>query len=83
MINYAFLHYKHGSVQSTILIPLMICYISCEFLWSKLCGVQCSICNSCIMDTSDLLAQNQRATGPRAEGIHIRQITCAHVTTNM
>ena len=27
MINYAFVHYKHGSVQSTILIPFMVCYI--------------------------------------------------------
>ena len=26
-INDAFMYYKHGSVQSTILIPFMVCYI--------------------------------------------------------
>ena len=39
------------------------------------------ICNSCNMvmnDSPDMYAQS-----PRAEGIHIRQITSAHVTTNM
>jgi len=44
------------------------------------------LCNSCNMGTRDLpdmYAQSPRAAGPRAEGIHIRQITNAHVTTNM
>ena len=42
--------------------------------------------NSCNIGTSDLpdmYAQSPRATDPRAEGIHIRQITSAYVTTNM
>ena len=42
--------------------------------------------DSCNMGTSDLpdmYAQSPRAAGPRAEGIHIRQITSAHVTTIM
>ena len=30
----------------------------------------------------DMYARSPRATGPRAEGIHIRQIPRAHVTTN-
>ena len=43
------------------------------------------ICNSCNIGTSDLpdmYAQSPRAAGLRAEGIHIRQITSAYVTTN-
>jgi len=34
-------------------------------------------------DLPDMYAQSPRAAGLRAEGIHIRQITSAHVTTNM
>ena len=34
-------------------------------------------------DLPDMYAQSLRATGPRAKGIHIRQITSAHVTTDM
>ena len=44
------------------------------------------ICNSCNMGTRDLpdmYAQSPRAAGPRAEGIHIRRITIAHVTSTM
>jgi len=32
-------------------------------------------------DLPDMYAQSPRATGPRAEGIHIRQIMSAYVTT--
>ena len=42
--------------------------------------------DSCNMGTSDLpdmYVQSPRAAGPRAEGIHIRQFTSAHVTTIM
>ena len=45
-----------------------------------------AICNSCNMGVRDLpymYARSPRATGLRAEGIHIRQITSAHVTSNM
>ena len=38
-------------------------------------------CNSCNMGTRDL--PDMYAQSPRAEGIHIRQITRAHVTSNM
>ena len=44
------------------------------------------ICNSCNMGTRDLpdmYAQGPRATDLWAEGIHIRQITRAHVTSNI
>ena len=44
------------------------------------------ICISYNMGTSalpDMYARSPRATGPRAEGIHIRQSTSAHVITNM
>ena len=44
------------------------------------------VCNSCNIGISDLpnmYAQTSRAAGPRAESIHIRQITSAYVTTNM
>ena len=34
-------------------------------------------------DLPDIYARGPRATGPRAEGIHIRQITNGHVTTIM
>jgi len=34
-------------------------------------------------DLPDMYAQSSRAAGLRAEGIHIRQITSAHVTANM
>ena len=33
-------------------------------------------------DLPDVHAQSPRVAGLRAEGIHIRQITSAHVTTN-
>ena len=44
------------------------------------------ICNSCNMgkrDLPDMYARSPRATGPRAEGIHIRRITSTHVTSTM
>ena len=40
-------------------------------------------CNMGTRDLPDMYAQSPRAAGPRAEGIHIRQITSAHVTTIM
>ena len=49
-------------------------------------SVHLSISNNYNMGMSDLpdmYAQIPRAAGLRAEGIHIRPITCAHVTTNM
>ena len=54
----------------------------------KYIGLLCSqgIFDSCNMGTGDLpdmYAQGPRAAGPRTEGIHIRQITSAHVTTIM
>ena len=42
--------------------------------------------NSCNIGTSDLpdmYAQSSRAAGLRAEGIHIREIMSAYITTNM
>ena len=39
------------------------------------------ICNGCNMDMRDL--PNMYARSPRAEGIHIRQIMNAHVTSVM
>ena len=47
--------------------------------------LQCTS-NSCNMgarDLPDMYARSLRATGPRAEGIHIRRITSAHVTSTM
>ena len=44
------------------------------------------ICISYNMGTSalpDMYARSPRAAGPRADGIHIRQSTSAHVITNM
>ena len=44
------------------------------------------VCNSYnigMSDLPDMYAQNLRAAGLKAEGIHIRQITSAYVTTNM
>ena len=39
------------------------------------------VANSCNIGISDL--PDMYAQSPRAEGIHIRQITSAYVTTNM
>ena len=38
-------------------------------------------CNMCARDLPDMYALIPRACGPRASGIHIRQIPRAHVTT--
>ena len=38
-------------------------------------------CNMCTRDLPDMYALSPRACGPRASGIHIRQIPRAHVTT--
>ena len=38
-------------------------------------------CNMCTRDLPDMYALSPRACGPRALGIHIRQISRAHVTT--
>ena len=38
-------------------------------------------CNMGARDLPDMYARSPRATGPRAEGIHIRRITSTHVTT--
>ena len=37
-------------------------------------------CNMCTRDLPDMYALSPRACGPRALGIHIRQIPRAHVT---
>ena len=47
------------------------------------CMYVCNSCNIGMSDLPDMYAQSPRAAGPRAEGIHIRQITSAYVTTNM
>ena len=68
--------------------PAHVTYIMCT-LKLLLCGVEYGYnitFDSCNMGTSglpDMYAQSPRAAGPRAEGIHIRQITNAHVTTIM
>ena len=49
----------------------MIFDVRCE-------SVTCKSCNMGMRDFPDMYAQS-----PRAEGIHIRQITRAHVTSNM
>ena len=40
-------------------------------------------CNMGTRDSPDMYAQGLRAAGPKAEGVHIRQIMSAHVATNM
>ena len=47
------------------------------------CKVTCNNCNMGTRDLPDIYARSPRAAGLRAEGIHIRQITRAHVTSNM
>ena len=54
--------------------------------YSHLLVINKCICNSCNMgarDLPDMYTRSPRAAGPRDEGIHIRQITSAHVTSNM
>ena len=49
-------------------------------------NVHGKICNSCNMgmrDLPDMYARSPRAAGLRPEGIHIRQIMNAHVTSVM
>ena len=43
----------------------------------------CNGCNMDMRDLADMYARGPRATGPRVEGMHIRQITNGHVTTIM
>ena len=38
-------------------------------------------CNMGTRDLHDMYALSPRACGPQALGMHIRQITCVHVTT--
>jgi len=38
-------------------------------------------CNMCTRDLPDMYTLSPRACGPRALGLHIRQIPRAHVTT--
>ena len=45
--------------------------------------VTCNSCNMGVRDLADMYARSPRAAGPRAEGIHIRRITSAHVTSTM
>ena len=66
---------------------LVVSPCSCEFyLISLYIYSNNSTCNRCKMSTSDLpnmYSQSLRTTGPRAEGIRIRQIMNAHVTTDV
>ena len=41
----------------------------------------CNSCNMAMRDLPDMYALSPRACGPRALGIHIRQITNGHVTS--
>ena len=43
----------------------------------------CNSCNMAMRDLPDMYARSLRVAGPRAEGIHIRQIMNGHVTTIM
>ena len=43
----------------------------------------CISCNMGMRDLPDMYARSLRAAGPRAEGIHIRKILSAHVTTDI
>ena len=43
----------------------------------------CNGCNMGMVDLLDMYAQGPRAADPRAECIHIRQITNGHVTSIM
>ena len=46
-------------------------------------GTTCKGCNMGMGDLSNIYAQSLRATGPRDDGIHMKQITNAHVTSVM
>ena len=58
--------------------PIKRCFID---LWHWLYLCCCTTCNSCNMSMRDL--PDMYAQSPTATGIHIRQITCAHVANNM
>ena len=45
------------------------------------CSETCNSCNMDMRDLPDMYAQGPRATGPRAESIHTRQIMNGHVTS--
>ena len=51
-----------------------------KFLDCRKCYIRIT-CNMCTRDLPDMYALSPRACGPRALGIHIRQIPRAHVTT--
>ena len=74
--------FPHASVNLDV--SCTVCMYVCMHVCMYVCMYV--VCNSCNIGTSDLpdmYAQSLRAAGPRAEGIHIRQITSAYVTTNM
>ena len=62
------------------------CFILSHLLSSDLTIYTYITCISYNMGKSalpDMYARSPRVAGPRAEGIHIRQSTSAHVITNM
>ena len=57
-----------------------------EIVIPQLLIIICMVSNGCNMgarDLSDMYARSPRAAGPREEGMHVRQITSAHVTNDM
>jgi len=67
-----------------VLLMLIIMFKS-QYQSNVWCHINKSTCNSYntgIRDLSDMYSQSLSAAGPRAEGIHIRQITSMYVTTN-
>ena len=51
--------------------------------WKVAHNVKSNSYNMGMGDLPDICAQSLRAAGPRAENIHIRQITSGHVRTNL
>ena len=73
--------YKIKNTKSVFVIANVLLYFMIKHTY--VCKCIFDSCNIGTSDLPDIYAQSSRAAGPRAEGIHIRQITSAYVTTIM
>ena len=67
---------------------MMMMYVNCwshkiDYTGIYLAAYLCNGCNIGKKDLPDMYAKNPRVAGLKDEGIHIRQITNAHVTNIM
>ena len=66
-----------GDFMSVLNLCILVCLYACMYVCMYVCTYArmyiCNIRNIGKSDLPDVYAQGLRATGPRAEGIHIRE----------